>query len=126
MYWMTEAIKIKYALIRYYYTELFLVSTEGTGSFFKPMFFEFPDDPRTFTDITINVMLGEALKLSINTLNTDKVTTDYYFPTGLWCSIMGTAPETCFTSPSGGITKTFPSELNDYQVHLRQGYIVPL
>lgn len=102
------------------------MSSEGTGSFFKPMFFEFPDDLRTFTDITNNIMLGEALKLSINTLNLVDTTTNYYFPAGLWCSILGTAPETCFTSPTGGIMKTFPSDLNDYQVHLRQGYIVPL
>ena len=35
-------------------------------AFYKPMFFEFPEDLNTYNDLSYNVMLGEALKLSIN------------------------------------------------------------
>jgi len=63
---MTEAIKIKYALIRYYYTQLYEMSLKGSGTFYKPLFFEFPEDLNANRDITLNVMLGSALKLSIN------------------------------------------------------------
>jgi hypothetical protein len=35
------------------------------GSFFKPLFFEFVADPKAYSDIEINIMLGDALKASI-------------------------------------------------------------
>jgi len=41
---MRDAILMKYQLIRYYYSSLFKISTKGTGTFYKPVFFEFPDD----------------------------------------------------------------------------------
>lgn len=67
---MRTAIQTKYSLVRYYYTQLFLASF-GTDqnyrkAFFKPMFFTFPEDMNTYTDLMHNVMLGDALKLSIN------------------------------------------------------------
>ncbi len=39
-----KAILDKYSLLRYYYTQLFLLSTDAeyTGTFYKPTFFEFP------------------------------------------------------------------------------------
>lgn len=40
---MREAIKLKYSLVRYYYTSLFDISMNG-GNFFKPLFFEFSED----------------------------------------------------------------------------------
>ena len=45
---MKQAIKDKYSLIRYYYSYFFLASLGtnefATQAFFKPLFFEFPDD----------------------------------------------------------------------------------
>lgn len=43
-----------------------MVSYYTQGTFFKPMFFEFPEDPNAYIDITQNVMVGEALKVSFN------------------------------------------------------------
>jgi alpha-glucosidase (family GH31 glycosyl hydrolase) len=127
---MTEAIKIKYALVRYYYTELFALSTQdGEGTFFKPMFFEFPEDYNTTTDIDYNVMLGSALKLSINSgnMSASAQEMDFYFPQGTWCRLMGnTNGETCFISGTNGLVKNYPSGLTDFQLHLREGFIVPL
>ena len=40
------------------------ISLEG-GAFFKPIAFDFPDDAFAYTDIANNIMLGDALKLSI-------------------------------------------------------------
>lgn len=127
---MTDAIKIKYALVRYYYTELFALSTmDGEGTFYKPLFFEFPEDKNATSDIEFNVMLGSALKLSIDSGNrsyTEK-TMNFYFPQGTWCRLMGnTKGENCFTAGAQGVMKNYPSDLTDYQVHLREGYIVPL
>ena len=34
------------------------------GTFFKPLFFEFPDDPWAWEDVDEGIMLGPALLLS--------------------------------------------------------------
>lgn len=64
---MRQGIRNKYHLIKYYYTHLFLASIDGTGPFFNPLFYEFPDDTNAYKDIHYNVMLGPSLKLSVNT-----------------------------------------------------------
>ena len=123
---MREAIKLKYSLIRYYYTSLFDISTKGTGTFYKPMFFEFSEYFRATQNIDNNVMLGSAMKLSINSQQTTGLeNTTYYFPAGLWCRLSGnTDHENCFQSK--GQNKVYPSGLEDYQLHLREGFIVPM
>jgi alpha-glucosidase (family GH31 glycosyl hydrolase) len=123
---MTSAIKTKYSLIRYYYSNLFDISVNGKGTFYKPLFFEFPDDNAAYSDIVYNVMLGSALKLSINPESLSLRTKEYYFPAGTWCSIDGTeAIGSCFTSATG-VKKNFTSTPVDYQLHIRAGYIVPM
>ena len=42
---MQKAIFTKYSLIRYYYTQMMIMSLDGSGPFYKPLFFEFPEDP---------------------------------------------------------------------------------
>lgn len=122
---MREAIKLKYSLIRYYYTELFDMSIRGSGTLFKPLFFEFPDDLKATQNIEYNPMIGSALKLSINPESLTQKTSTFYFPAGLWCRLKGnTNGENCFTSK--GQNKTYPSDLSDYQLHLREGFIVPM
>ena len=80
---MTNAIKIKYSMIRYYYTELYMLSLKGSGTFYKPLFFEFSEDDKASNiDIEYNIMLGSALKLSINSGNLSEKETDFYFPEG--------------------------------------------
>ena len=72
-------------------------------------------------------MLGSALKVSINSEVLDlQKTTDYYFPQGVWCKISGNigSDTPCFNTT--GMTKTYPSDLTDYQLHLRDGFIVPM
>ena len=63
---MKQAIQRKYSLVRYYYTQLYQMSTEATKTFIKPMFFVYPEDPKAYTDLSYNVMIGDQLKLSIN------------------------------------------------------------
>ena len=59
-----NAMRTKLHLIRYYYTQMLKVQTEG-GAFIRPLFFEFPNDPGSYDDQQQNVMLGDALKLGI-------------------------------------------------------------
>ena len=42
---MKSAIKNKYQLVRYYYSQMMEISLTGSGAFYKPLFFEFPEDP---------------------------------------------------------------------------------
>lgn len=110
---MREAIKLKYSLVRYYYTNMFDISMNGTGTLYKPLFFEFPEDLQATLDMDYNVMLGSALKLSINSESLNQATTSFYFPAGLWCKLRGnTNGENCFISI--GESKIYPSGLSDY------------
>lgn len=67
---MRNAIFTKYTLVRYYYTQLLMTSLSSVSGYrkamYKPLFFRFPEDPKAYDDIRYNVMLGDALKLSIN------------------------------------------------------------
>lgn len=88
---MRDAIFNKYSLVRYYYTQLFLASW-GTSqnyrkAFYKPVFFEFPEDLNAYDNLQYNVMLGDSLKLSINSDQQGQNTTDFYFPAGTWCDL---------------------------------------
>jgi hypothetical protein len=58
-------------------------------SIFKPLFFEFPDDEGSLdASQELNVMLGSAIKLSVNSNTLNKNETDFYFPPGRWCSLL--------------------------------------
>lgn len=66
---MRDAIFQKYSMIRYYYSNMLLTSqgsqTGNRKAFYKPLFFEFPEDLNAYNNIRYNIMLGSALKLSI-------------------------------------------------------------
>jgi len=72
-------------------------------------------------------MLGGALKLSIAADSINRNTTNYFFPSGIWCNLMSYTPVAPNCFKAGGETNIeLPSKLYDYNVHLYQGYIVPL
>ena len=56
-------IKLRYSLLRYIYSQFFLISLNEKGSFFKPIMFEFPEDEASFEDIEDKIMLGQAFLL---------------------------------------------------------------
>ena len=58
-----NVINLRYSLLRYMYSQLFLVSINQKGSFFKPIMFEFPEDKNSYEDIESKIMIGEALLL---------------------------------------------------------------
>ena len=65
------AIRNRYTFIRYYYSHFWKINEHG-GSFFKPLFFEFGDDPQAYKVIEKNMILGSALKASVETTNLAK------------------------------------------------------
>ena len=56
-------IYLRYSLLRYFYSQFFLISLNERGSFFKPLMFEFPNEEPSFEDIESKIMIGEALLL---------------------------------------------------------------
>ena len=58
-----KTINLRYSLIRYIYSQLFLISLNEKGSFFKPLMFEFPEDETSYEDIESRIMFGEAFLL---------------------------------------------------------------
>lgn len=44
-----QAMYTKLSLIRYYYTQMSIVQREG-GAFYKPLFFEYPNDDGAYTN----------------------------------------------------------------------------
>ena len=116
-------VNCRYSLLRYMYSQLFLISLNEKGSFFKPIMFEFPEDCNSYQDIESKIMVGEAFLLfafyDVN--ENDK---EFILPNS-----------TCFNKyPSG---KSIMNEINDGnkiklsgkldEVHLflREGFIVP-
>ena len=123
---MKQAIQRKYHLLRYYYTQMSQLSfgniTQSTV--YKPLFFEFPEDPGAYTDIPNNVMIGQALKTSVNAVNLTQTETDFYFPAGTWCSLFEPVGD-CITTEIGQ-TWPLPSTLRNSFVHIREGFVVPM
>jgi len=95
---MRTAIKTKYQMIRYYYSNFLMLNQKGTGTFYKPLFFEFPEDMNAYQNITNNIMLGSALKLSVNSEKLGQNTTWFYFPAGTWCNLYKPKDYPCFVS----------------------------
>lgn len=107
MSYMSDAIRLKYTMVPYYYTQLSMLSQNG-GTFFKPPFFAFPADDMAYENVTNNFMLGDALKVSIQAAddNASLPNATFYFPndtTALggtyWCSLFNTS-ERCFAGGS--------------------------
>jgi alpha-glucosidase (family GH31 glycosyl hydrolase) len=130
---MRDAIFVKYSLLRYFYTNLFLLSVDPatTGTFYKPMFFEYPNDPLAYqADPSENLMLGFALKVSIKTSLSASWTDDthpFYFPgDGNWCDIIDPTSQCVYKSTTGTSRMVpQPSNLTQFQVFLREGHILP-
>lgn len=96
------------------------------------MFFNYPNDPKAYDEIMIrsNILLGDALKASINTETLDftkNPTTDFYFPEGVWCQIIPSFDATQCYDTTGSNTKTvnLKSGIEDYYVHIKSGSIIP-
>jgi len=110
------AIRNRYTLIRYYYSQFWKINEEG-GSFFKPLFFGFDDDFEAYRLIEKNMLIGDALKASVETTSLDKkAAVDFYFPRGTWCPIIPHLPSNfseCIDHSTAGANKTLRSHMED-------------
>ena len=115
-------INCRYSLLRYMYSQLFLISLNEKGSFFKPIMFEFPEDKSSYEDIENKIMFGEAFLIcAFNEVNEkDK---EFIFP-----------KEGFNRYPTGKLIMnkndannkiTLSGKLDEVHIFLREGFIVP-
>lgn len=84
-----------------------IIQQEG-GSYFRPLFYDFPDEVGAYEDQELNVMLGPSLKLSVQSGDLTAALTDFYFPTGRWCEVYCKSNVDCCMT-STGATKSYPT-----------------
>jgi len=115
----------KMSMIKYYYSELHHVTHFG-GAFFKPLFFDYPNDQSAYLHQVRNAMIGNHIKLGVLSDFGSGGTTnkEVYFPKGTWCDVFnrkGTMG--CAVSPGQEVTEQwFPWS---FYLSLREGSIIP-
>ena len=119
------SLKMRYSLIRYFYSELFKISIGESGSFFKPVFFNFDKDYYTYLIIDNSAMIGNAFILfPIFSESEDNILA--YFPNDDW---------NFFSNFSNFINKDtkknegsfieLPGDYKNINIFLRGGFIIP-
>lgn len=118
-----KAMYTKYSFTRHFYTSLY---SKNETSFFKPLFWSFYNDSGSYdASYELNIMLGNNLKLSINSNKLDRNYTEFYFPPAYWCNVLApNSTNTCFYS--AGENRTLRTKAYDAYVHLRSGGIAVL
>ena len=83
-------IKMRYSLMRYAYSQFMLISLGKKGAYFKPAFFEFPEDDTLLNDMEIqntHIMVGDSIYF-IPCLNREQSDYKGYFPNANFNSII--------------------------------------
>ena len=83
-------IKMRYSLMRYAYSQFMLISLGKKGAYFKPAFFEFPEDDTLLNDMEIqntHIMVGDSIYF-IPCLNREQSDYKGYFPNANFNSIV--------------------------------------
>ena len=123
-----KAIKLKYSLLRYTYTQIFMISLGIKGAYFKPVFFEFNEDDILLNEMNVlnsHIMLGDSL-LFIPNLN--KLDSDYlgYFPNCNFNNLPeGNAFVNYIQDRKVGQFKELKGGYLDINLFLRGGKIIP-
>ena len=123
-----KAIKLKYSLLRYAYSQMFLISLGFKGAYFKPCFFEFPDDSILLDEMNIlntHIMLGDSF-IFIPNLNEHE--SDYlgYFPNSHFNKFPEGIKFTNYIKDRNmGQFKELKGGYLDINIFLRGGKIIP-
>ncbi|MCQ2818335.1 MAG: hypothetical protein MJ252_13795 [archaeon] len=118
------AIKLRYSLLRYFYSELFMISLGKSGSFFKPLFFEYPNDVESYNYTNSAALIGNALYLIPCLTEEDKMIG--YFPNSDFMEFNSRKIfKTYNESEEKGTTEEFIFDYQSIKLFMRGGYIVP-
>jgi alpha-glucosidase (family GH31 glycosyl hydrolase) len=123
-----KAIRIKYTLLRYTYTQIFLISLGYKAAYFKPCFFEFPDDSVLINEMNVlntHIMLGDSL-LFIPSLTEHESSYLGYFPNSNFNKFPeGTKITDFVKNRNMGQFKELKGGYLDINLFLRGGKIIP-
>ena len=97
---------------------------ENGGAFYRPLFYDFPNDINAYDNQELNIMLGPALKLGIQSRNF--ATTEFYYPAGRYCSVFCKKEADCCVSYATGTSVPSPSYAFSFNLDLIAGNIVPM
>jgi len=124
-----KSLQFRYSILKYYYS-LFMLN-EGRGTIFRPLFFEFYDDPILLEDkyIQNSFLIGSSLLVipnfnEINKTNTTNIENkiEAYFPKGDWYDLR---TSTRVNKSTNSETIEIENSLRDMPpVYLRSGRII--
>lgn len=126
------AIKTRYQLLDYFYTEFHYQTVDGTPTTILPLFFLYPHDPNTL-DIELQFFYGSSLLVSPVT-DDESTTVTFYLPADTWYDFFTgeklsiSSGTTNLSSPNNQgtwITRTDVA-YDQIPVHIRGGSIIPL
>ena len=117
-----EASLRRYSIHRYHYSYIHKASTEGI-IYFKPLFYNYPDDSNAFNQVEQNIMLGDSIKFS--PIVNQGTSSTFYFPEkgAIWCPIWPKYQMKCFPGQSFQQVTVMQDEM---LLHLKSGSIIPL
>ena len=126
---INKNIKLRYSLIRYIYSQFFLISLNEKGSFFKPLMFEFPDDETSYENIEDKIMIGESLFLCAFYDNSIKPKS-FKFPNANFNKFPEGKTITSYIDHNSEIKEKnkimeLSGNLEDIHLFVRGGFIVP-
>ena len=115
-------INVRYSLLRYLYSQLFLISLNEKSSLFKPVMFEFPNDETSYKDIESKVMFGEAFLICTfyNISEEEKI---FEFPDSNFNEYL--SGKSIMNKGQENNTIKLSGNLDLLHVFMRGGYIIP-
>ena len=119
-------IQYRYSLLRYYYSQLFLITLNERGSFFKPVMFEFPNDIYSYEDIESKIMIGESI-LICAFFDNDEKDKEFIFPNSNF-NIYPSGETFLNYSIDNSISlrkKKLSGKISDLHIFVRGGSIIP-
>ena len=117
-------IKMRYSLLRYFYSQLFLISINEKGGFFKPVMFEYPNEIESYIDdIENRIMIGEAFLLC-PFYDNDENDKEFFFPNDNWNKYPKGENIINYNDEKRKIKLSGKKE--ELHLFLRGGYIIPM
>ena len=119
-------IQYRYSLLIYFYSQLFLVSLNEKGSFFKPVMFEYPNDKYSYEDIESKIMLGDALLCAF--FDNNEKDKEFALPNSHFNLYPSGENILNYSADDNNNLrkKTLSGKISDLHIFLRGGYIIPM
>ena len=116
------SLRIRYSLLRFFYSEMFKISIGRSGSFFKPVFFNFPHDKETYNIIDSSLMLGNSF-IFFPIFKDGENGIKVYFPNEDWNYINGSILFNKEISKDNGKNVNLTTKYSDHHLYIKGGVI---